>query len=44
LRRLKHAYPTHAAGVRRYVIDHLAGFDLGALAQAFEHLGEPAAP
>jgi DNA-binding MarR family transcriptional regulator len=42
LRRLKHAYPTHLAGVRRYVIDHLAGFDLGALAKAFEHFGEPA--
>jgi DNA-binding MarR family transcriptional regulator len=42
LRRLKHAYPTHVAGVRRYVIDHLAGFDLGALAEAFEHFGDPA--
>jgi DNA-binding MarR family transcriptional regulator len=42
LRRLKHAYPTHLAGVRRYVLNHLAGFDLGALAKAFEHFGEPA--
>jgi DNA-binding MarR family transcriptional regulator len=42
LRRLRHAYPTHLAGVRRYVIDHLDGFDLGALAKAFDHFGEPA--
>jgi DNA-binding MarR family transcriptional regulator len=44
LRRLKHAYPTHLAGVRRYVIDHLDGFDLGALAKAFEQFGDPKAP
>jgi DNA-binding MarR family transcriptional regulator len=42
LRRLRHAYPTHLAGVRRYVIDHLDGFDLGALAKAFDHFGEQA--
>lgn len=42
LRRLRRAYPTHLAGVRRYVIDHLDGFDLGALAKAFDHFGEPA--
>jgi DNA-binding MarR family transcriptional regulator len=40
LRRLKHAYPVHLAGVRRCVIDHLDGFDLGALAKAFERFGD----
>jgi DNA-binding MarR family transcriptional regulator len=44
LRRLRHAYPTHLASARRHVIDHFAGFDLGALAKAFEHLGEPVVP
>jgi DNA-binding MarR family transcriptional regulator len=44
LRRLKHAYPIHLGGVRRYVIDHLDGFDLGALARAFERFGEPEEP
>jgi DNA-binding MarR family transcriptional regulator len=44
LRRLKHAYPVHLGGVRRYVIDHLDGFDLGALAKAFERFGEPEGP
>jgi DNA-binding MarR family transcriptional regulator len=44
LRRLKRAYPVHLAGVRRYVIDHLDGFDLGALAKAFERFGDPEVP
>ncbi|MDP9332308.1 MAG: MarR family transcriptional regulator [Actinomycetota bacterium] len=44
LRRLKHAYPVHLAGVRRNVIDHLDGFDLGALAKAFERFGDPEGP
>jgi DNA-binding MarR family transcriptional regulator len=43
LRRLKRAYPAHLAGVRRCVIDHLAGFDLGGLAKAFERFGDPEA-
>jgi DNA-binding MarR family transcriptional regulator len=40
LRRLKRAYPVHLAGVRRSVLDHLDGFDLGALAKAFERFGD----
>ncbi|MDQ1510625.1 MAG: hypothetical protein QOG50_2469 [Actinomycetota bacterium] len=44
LRRLKHAYPVHLGGVRRYVIDHLDGFDLGALAEAFERFGDSEEP
>src|SRR5260370_27108566 len=53
LRRLRHAYPTHLAGVRRYVIDHLGGVFFGALSRGFDHLrgapgtgggGPPGAP
>jgi DNA-binding MarR family transcriptional regulator len=39
LRRLKHAYPVHLSSVRRFVLDHLDGFDLDALAKAFERIG-----
>jgi len=38
--RLERAYPTHLASARRHVMDHLNGFDLNALAQAFMHFGE----
>jgi DNA-binding MarR family transcriptional regulator len=34
LARLRQAWPTHLAGVRRHVMDHLAGLDLAALADA----------
>ena len=37
--RLERAYPTHLASARRQVMDHLAGFDLDALAEAFMHFG-----
>ncbi len=37
--RLERAYPTHLASARRHVMDHLTGFDLDALAQAFMHFG-----
>lgn len=38
--RLERAYPVHLEGARRHVIDHLADFDLAALAEAFERIGE----
>jgi DNA-binding MarR family transcriptional regulator len=38
--RLERAYPTHLASARRHVMDHLAGFDLDALADAFMHFGD----
>ena len=34
LARLEKAYPTHLAGVRKHVMDHLANLDLAALAEA----------
>ncbi|MGI5147785.1 MarR family winged helix-turn-helix transcriptional regulator [Plantactinospora sp. CA-294935] len=34
LARLEAAYPTHLASVRRHVVDHLDGLDLGQLADA----------
>jgi len=34
LARLKQAYPTHLAGVRTHVMDHLANLDLAALTEA----------
>jgi DNA-binding MarR family transcriptional regulator len=39
LQRLRQAWPTHLASVRRHVIDHLhaAGVDLPSLTTAFEH-------
>jgi len=40
LERLERAYPTHLASARRHVMDHLAGFDLDALAEAFMHFGD----
>jgi DNA-binding MarR family transcriptional regulator len=38
LARLDAAYPDHLVGVRRHVFDHLAGFDLKALANAFSQI------
>jgi DNA-binding MarR family transcriptional regulator len=38
--RLERAYPAHLASARRHVMDHLAGFDLDALAQAFMRFGQ----
>ncbi|GAA3350331.1 MarR family transcriptional regulator [Amorphoplanes nipponensis] len=36
LDRLREAWPTHLASVRRHVVGHLEGLDLGRLAQALE--------
>lgn len=38
--RLRGAYPTHLASVRRRIVDHFAGLDLTALAAAFEAIAE----
>jgi DNA-binding MarR family transcriptional regulator len=38
LARLEQAWPTHLDSVRRHLLDHLAGIDLRALAQAFQHI------
>jgi len=38
--RLRQAWPTHLAGVRRHVMDHLGGLDLVALADALRHVAE----
>jgi len=40
LERLEQAYPAHLASARRHVMDHLAGFDLDALAEAFLRFGD----
>ena len=40
LERLERAYPAHLASARAHVIDHLAGFDLDALAEAFLRFGD----
>lgn len=37
--RLEQAWPTNLASVRRYFLNHLEGFDLARLAQAFQHFG-----
>ena len=36
LARLQQAWPTHLASVRRHIVDHLEGLDLGRLAQALD--------
>lgn len=42
LARLREAWPTHLASVRRHVFDHLDGLDLDRLAAAFNAIaGEP---
>ncbi|ANW22570.1 MarR family winged helix-turn-helix transcriptional regulator [Streptomyces clavuligerus] len=38
--RLHEAGPSNLSGVRRYLLDHLQGFDLHALAQAFDAVGD----
>jgi DNA-binding MarR family transcriptional regulator len=38
--RLKEAWPTHVASVRRHVLDHLAGLDLDAFADAVGKIAE----
>src|SRR5262252_2207205 len=38
LARLERAYPTHLAGVRKHVMDHLANLDLAALAEALANI------
>lgn len=38
LARLEKAYPTHLEGVRKHVMDHLAGLDLPALADALSRI------
>ena len=38
LARLEKAYPTHLAGVRKHVMDHLANLDLAALAEALANI------
>jgi len=39
LARLERAWPAHLASARRHVIDHLTGFDLDELAEAFMRIG-----
>lgn len=36
--RLEKAYPTHLAGVRKHVMDHMAGLDLAAFADAMSRV------
>jgi DNA-binding MarR family transcriptional regulator len=40
LQRLQEAWPTHLASVRRHVLDHLAGLDLGAFADAVGRIAD----
>jgi DNA-binding MarR family transcriptional regulator len=43
LARLREAWPTHLASVRRHIFDHLSGLDLVRLAAAFDAIaGDPA--
>ena len=41
LDRLREAWPTHLASVRRHIVDHLGGVDLPQLALALEAFGTP---
>lgn len=41
LERLRDAWPTHVASVRRHLLDHLGGVDLRELAAALERVGDP---
>ncbi|MBB3097286.1 DNA-binding MarR family transcriptional regulator [Actinoplanes campanulatus] len=41
LARLREAWPTHLASVRRHIFDHLGDLDLKALAAAFQTMAEP---
>jgi DNA-binding MarR family transcriptional regulator len=38
LTRLEAAYPTHLVATRQRILEHFAGFDLAAVARAFEEL------
>jgi DNA-binding MarR family transcriptional regulator len=40
LKRLQQAWPTHVASVRRHVLDHLAGLDLDAFADAVGQIAD----
>jgi len=40
--RLEEAWPSNLSGVRKYALDHLRGFDLRALAEAFQKFGDVA--
>jgi DNA-binding MarR family transcriptional regulator len=40
LKRLQQAWPTHLASVRRHVLDHLAGVDLDAFADAVGQIAD----
>ncbi len=40
LERVERAYPAHLASARRHVLDHVSGFDLEELAEAFMRIGE----
>jgi DNA-binding MarR family transcriptional regulator len=40
LQRLQEAWPTHLASVRRHVLDHLAGLDLAAFADAVGRIAD----
>ena len=40
LQRLQEAWPTHVASVRRHVLDHLAGLDLDAFADAVGQIAD----
>jgi DNA-binding MarR family transcriptional regulator len=42
--RLRAAHPTHVHGVREHVLSHLAGMDLGALADAVSRFASSGAP
>ena len=44
LKRLQQAWPTHLAGVRRHILDHLGDLDLTRLSQALWRLGTEAVP
>jgi DNA-binding MarR family transcriptional regulator len=40
LARLRQAWPTHLASVRRHIVDHLAGLDLQVLARALDAMAD----
>jgi len=44
LKRLQEAWPTHLAGVRRHIVDHLGELDLPRLAAALRQFGTEADP
>ena len=41
LARLREAWPSHLASVRRHIFDHLTGIDLGRLAAALDAMARP---